>query len=101
MQAKEDIELINMNEDPKPCEDLNEDHRTYIVIYQSALNTPAKAKAIANRMELYIKSGQAKQNSDMMKQLGANDNLSNTQQQLTASSLNQQGDASKSAQSLQ
>jgi hypothetical protein len=37
----------------------------------------------------------------MMKQLGNSDNLSNTQQQLTSSSLNQQWDASTAAQSLQ
>lgn len=101
LQALEDIELLNMNEDPKPCEDLNEDHRTYIVIYQNALNTPAKNKAINNRIQLYIQSWQAQKATEAMSWLGNNDNLSNTQQQLTASSLNKQGDVSKAAQSLQ
>jgi len=36
-----------------------------------------------------------------MKTLGANANLSNTQQQLTSSSLNKQGDVSQAAESLQ
>jgi len=56
MQALEDIELINMNEDPKPAEDVNEDHRSYIVIYQNANNTDAKYRAINNRIQLYIQS---------------------------------------------
>ena len=37
---------------------MNEDHYTYMVIYQSALLTPATKSAIAMRRQAYIQSGQ-------------------------------------------
>jgi len=56
VQAREDLELINRNEMPKQCENPNEDHWTYVVIYQSAIDTPAKRRAIEQRMRLYMMS---------------------------------------------
>ena len=41
-QAYEDLELINRNEMPKQSTNVNEDHWTYYVIYQSAIDTPTK-----------------------------------------------------------
>lgn len=69
VQAREDLELINRNEMPKPCENPQEDHWTYVVIYQSAVNTDAKWKAIEDRMKLYMISGQAEQSQQAMSQL--------------------------------
>lgn len=56
MQALQDLELINNNEEPAECSDVNEDHWTYINIYQYALNTKAKYDAIEKRRQLYIQS---------------------------------------------
>jgi len=101
IQATEDLELINRNEMPKQCENVQEDHWTYVVIYQSAINTDAKWKAIEQRMQLYMLSWQAEKATQSMSQLWANDNLSNTQAQVTSNALNQQGSAAVGAASLQ
>lgn len=101
IQAREDLELINRNEDPKPCTNPEEDHRTYVVIYNSAQDTPAKRKALDQRMKLYMLSGQAAQSTEQMRWLGNNDNLSNTQAQLTSNSLNQKSNPVNDAASLQ
>ena len=52
MQARLDLELLNRNELPAPITDPNEDHATYISIYQEAHDTPAKRKAIAARVRM-------------------------------------------------
>ena len=51
LNAMSDLELLNNNEEPKPIENLQEDHRTYIIIYQRAKDTEAKFRAIQKRME--------------------------------------------------
>lgn len=48
-QAMMDIELINLNEDPGEITDITENHDIYIQVYQQALDTPAKRKAIEAR----------------------------------------------------
>lgn len=101
IQAREDLELINRNEMPKQCQNPQEDHWTYVVIYQSAVNTDAKWKAIEQRMQLYMLSWQAEKATQWMSQLGANDNLSNTQAQVTSNAMNQKGSAAIGAASLQ
>lgn len=100
VQAREDLELINRNEMPKQCENPNEDHWTYVVIYQSAMDTPAKRRAIEQRMRLYMMSWQAAKAQEQMVNLWANDNLSNTQAQVTSNAMNMQGNTSKNAASL-
>jgi len=100
IQAREDLELINRNEMPKECENPQEDHWTFVVIYQSAIDTPAKWKAIEQRMRLYMISWQAEQAQQQMVWLGNNDNLSNTQSQVTSNAMNMQGNTSKNAASL-
>lgn len=100
VQAREDLELINRNEAPKQCENPQEDHRTYVVIYQSAIDTPAKRKAIEDRMRLYMMSWQAANAQQQMTNLGSSDNLSNTQAQVTSNAMNMQGNTSKNAASL-
>ena len=48
MNAKLDLELLNRDEKPAAIEPW-QDHATYLLIYQQAHNTKAKAKAIAAR----------------------------------------------------
>lgn len=62
-QAKMDLELINNN--IEEAEDLlvnnidiNEDHMTYIVIYNKAIDNEIKRKAIEARKRAYVISGQ-------------------------------------------
>lgn len=64
MQAKQDVMFLNRNL-PINVQDMNEDHYTYLVIYQSALDTPAKQAAIAARQQAYILSWQSQQQSLM------------------------------------
>lgn len=47
--AKEHLALLNNNEMPPKISNLDEDHWAYIVIYDRALNTDAKWKAIERR----------------------------------------------------
>lgn len=101
IQAKEDLELINRNELPKPSENLEEDHWTYVVIYQSAINTDAKRKAIEQRMRLYMMTWQAAKAKEAMDNLWANANLSNTQSQAMGSAINMTSNAATNAESLQ
>jgi hypothetical protein len=39
---------------------MEEDHMTYLVVFQSAIDTPAKMAAIEMRKRAYIESGQSK-----------------------------------------
>lgn len=48
--AIQHIALLNKDEMPPKISDLNEDHWTYIVIYDRAFSTDAKWKAISQRM---------------------------------------------------
>jgi hypothetical protein len=49
-QAYMDLELLNRNEMPSKITNMDEDHWTYVVIYQRALDTDAKWKAIQARL---------------------------------------------------
>jgi hypothetical protein len=44
---------------------MDEDHYTYLTIYQSALNTPATRSAIQMRRQAYIMSGQQARDMQM------------------------------------
>ena len=57
-QAMLDIELLNINEDPWEITNMNENHSIYIQVYQQALDTEAKRKAIAARKRALLLSGQ-------------------------------------------
>ena len=48
-KARSYLALLNKNEMPPKITDLDEDHRTYIAIYDRAYNTDAKWKAIQQR----------------------------------------------------
>jgi hypothetical protein len=43
------LELLNQKEDVKDIEDMNENHEIYIQVYQQAIDSPAKDRAIAAR----------------------------------------------------
>ena len=60
LQAQDDIQLLN-NNIPVQIEDPNEDHYTFLVLYQSALMTPATKSAIVMRRMAYIQSWQNQQ----------------------------------------
>jgi len=49
-----DIPLLNENEDAKEILDINEDHWTYVIIYQKAQDTEAKFRAIEKRKQAII-----------------------------------------------
>ena len=88
-KAMLDIELLNENEDVWEITDMNENHRIYIMVYQQALDTPAKKKAIMRRKQALIVSWQANQGSMMewMGQVGASQN------QLVSNYISQQNQA--------
>lgn len=64
-KAMLDLELLNNNEDVGEITDMNEDHSIYIQIYQKALDTKAKARAIMKRKQALILSGQQNQQAMM------------------------------------
>lgn len=49
LRALSDLELLNRNEMPAKITNPDEDHRTYIAIYDRALDTDAKFKAMQAR----------------------------------------------------
>lgn len=57
-QAMLDVELLNNNEDPAEIENMQENHDIYIQVYQQALDTEAKKRAIEARKRARILSGQ-------------------------------------------
>ena len=64
-KAMLDLELLNNNEDVGEITDMAENHKIYIQVYQQALDTKAKAKAIMRRKQALIVSWQANQNAMM------------------------------------
>ncbi len=58
-QARLDVELLNRNEEVWKIQDINEDHWAYLMIYDQAIDTEAKQKAIKARMKAYVLSGQS------------------------------------------
>lgn len=60
-QATMDLELLNNDEDPWEITNMQENHEIYIQVYQQALDTPAKKKAIEARKLARLISWQAQQ----------------------------------------
>ena len=60
-KAMLDLELLNNDEDVAEITDMNENHKIYIQVYQQALDTKAKARAIMKRKQALILSGQQNQ----------------------------------------
>lgn len=89
-KAMADLELLNRNEDVAKITDMNENHRIYIQVYQQALDTKAKAKAIMKRKQALILSWQQNQAS-MMQWMGQMQGAS--QNQLVSNYISQQNEA--------
>jgi hypothetical protein len=59
MDARNIVKLINENDmKAATIRDINQDHMTYLVVFQSAMDTEAKQIAIEMRKQAYIQSGQ-------------------------------------------
>ena len=77
-QAVLDLELLNNDEDVGEITNMNENHKIYIQVYQQALDTKAKKKAIMRRKQALIVSWQANQEA-MMQWMGQTPNASTNQ----------------------
>ena len=59
MDARNIVKLLNENDmKAATIRDINQDHMTYLVVFQSAMDTEAKQVAIEMRKQAYIQSGQ-------------------------------------------
>ena len=59
MDARNIVKLLNENDmKAATIRDINQDHMTYLVVFQSAMETEAKQIAIEMRKQAYIQSGQ-------------------------------------------
>ena len=86
-KAMLDLELLNNDEDVGEITDMNENHKIYIQVYQQALDTKAKKKAILRRKQALILSWQANRES-MMQWMGQPNEAS--QNQLVSNYISQQ-----------
>ena len=89
-QAMLDLELLNNDEDVAEITDMNENHKIYIQVYQQALDTKAKARAIMKRKQALILSGQQNQEA-MMQWMGQW--LGTSQNQLVSNYISQENQA--------
>ncbi len=85
-----DLELLNNDEDVGEITDMNENHKIYIQVYQQALDTKAKKKAIMRRKQALILSWQAN-NEAMMQWMGQMQGAS--QNQLVSNYISQENQA--------
>jgi len=60
-KAMLDLELLNNGEDVWPITDMGENHKIYIQVYEKAIDSKAKTKAIMKRRQALILSGQQQQ----------------------------------------
>ena len=91
-KAMLDVELLNNNEDVAEITDMWENHKIYILVYQQALDTPAKARAILKRKQALVLSGQQNQQA-MMQWMGQWADAS--QNQLVSNYISQNNQASE------
>lgn len=89
-QAMLDLELLNNDEDVAEITNMNENHKIYIQVYQQALDTKAKARAIMKRKQALILSWQQNQEA-MMQWMGQPNGAS--QNQLVSNYISQQNQA--------
>ena len=85
-----DLELLNNDEDVGEITDMTENHKIYIQVYQQALDTKAKKKAIMRRKQALILSWQAN-NEAMIQWMGQVPNASTNQ--LVSNYISQQNQA--------
>lgn len=89
-KAMLDLELLNNDEDVGEITDMNENHKIYIQVYQQALDTKAKQRAIMRRKQALILSGQQNQMA-MMQWVGQWQGAS--QNQLVSNYISQENQA--------
>ena len=89
-KAMLDLELLNNNEEVWKIVDMWENHKIYIMVYEKAIDTPAKVKAIAARKRALVLSWQ--QNSMAMQQWMGQVNWA-SQSQLVSNYISQQNQA--------
>ena len=65
IEARSQLVLLNKNTDLNPVSDIQEDHDAYICIYRQAIDTPAKFKAIKNRLMAKIEKEKQNRAMDM------------------------------------
>lgn len=90
-QAMSDVELLNNNEDVGEITNMSENHKIYIQIYQQAIDTPAKEKAINARKRALILSGQQAMSNAMVQWAG--DGMNASTNQLVSNYISQQNQA--------
>jgi len=96
-KAMLDLELLNNDEDVAEITDMNENHKIYIQVYQQALDTKAKARAIMKRKQALILSWQANQNAMMQGMMPQNNASTN---QLVSNYISQENQAANQPQAL-
>ena len=96
-KAMLDLELLNRNEDVGEITDMNENHKIYIQVYEQALDTKAKVKAIMARKRALILSWQQNQ-ANMMQWMGQW--LWASQNQLVSNYISQQNQANNQPMAL-
>ena len=93
-----DLELLNNNEDVWEITNMWENHKIYIQVYQQALDTKAKAKAIMKRKQALILSWQ-QNNMAMMQWMMPQQNQASTNQ-LVSNYISQENQANNQPQPL-
>lgn len=82
IKAKRQVVLLNNNEQLNPDNmQLDEDHDTYIAVYKTAIDTPAKFSAIQARLSLKEKK---EREMTRQQQAGLQQQVNATQAQMTA-----------------
>ena len=97
-KAMLDLELLNNNEDVGDITNMGENHKIYIQVYQQALDTKAKAKAIMKRKQALILSWQ-QNNMAMMQWMMPQQNQTSTNQ-LVSNYISQENQANNQPQPL-
>jgi hypothetical protein len=87
INARQDVELINWGEDIKPITNINEDHRTYLVIYDKAVDNEHKFRAVEARKQAMVLSGQSM--IDPNQQLWGWNPMNQTQAMITNQAMQQ------------
>ena len=97
-KAMLDLELLNNGEDVWPITDMGENHKIYIQVYEKAIDSKAKTKAIMKRKQALILSGQAQQQAMMQwMQQGGNEA---SQNQLVSNYISQNNQEQSQPQAL-
>ena len=97
-KAMLDLELLNNGEDVWPITDMGENHKIYIQVYEKAIDSKAKTKAIMKRKQALILSWQAQQQAMMQwMQQGGNEA---SQNQLVSNYISQNNQEQSQPQAL-